>query len=83
MPYEYFCQACDAVSPEQRERRVDAEDDLVTHRRDQHGGLRPTAGDGVRRVQAEAQGDGILSGRWMAALILLALLLANCRGPFG
>jgi hypothetical protein len=81
MPYEYWCRSCDAVSPEQRERRVDAEDELVEHRRDTHGGLRPNAGDGVRRVHAEARGDGILpSGSWLAALVLLALLLANCWG---
>lgn len=81
MPHEYFCRACDAVSPEQRERQADAEDDLVEHRRDTHGGLRPNAGDGVRRVHAEARGDGILpSGSWLAALVLLALLLANCWG---
>jgi hypothetical protein len=81
MPYEYYCRACDATSPDRRERRADAEDELVTHRRAQHGGLRPNDGDGVRRVHAEARGDGILpAGSWLAALFLLALLLANCWG---
>lgn len=81
MPYEYFCEACEAVSPEQRERPADAEDDLVDHRRDTHGGLRPEAGDGVRRVHAEARGDGCLpSGSFWALLFFLALLLANCWG---
>lgn len=81
MPYEYWCQACDAVSPERRDREVDAEDELVTHRRETHGGLRPNDGDGVRRVHSEARGDGILpAGSWLALLVLLALLLSNCWG---
>jgi hypothetical protein len=84
MPYEYWCRPCDAVSPERHERQADAEDEGVAHRREAHGGLAPRDGDGVRRVHAEARGDGILpSGSWLAALVLLALLLANCRGPFG
>lgn len=81
MPYEYFCRSCEAVSPEQRERRADAEDDLVAHRREAHGGLRPTAGDGVRRVHAEARGDGLLpSGSLWGLLFLLAVVLVNCWG---
>ena len=81
MPHEYFCQACEAVSPEQRERQADAEDELIEHRRDAHGGLRPTAGDGVRRVHAEARGDGVLPAGWpIAALVLLVLVLANWWG---
>lgn len=81
MPYEYFCRGCDAVSPEQRDRAADAEDELVEHRRATHGGLRPAAGDGVRRVHAEARGDGVLPrGTLWAALFLLALVLANCWG---
>lgn len=81
MPFEYFCRSCDAVSPGQREREVDAEDELVLHRREAHGGLRPAAGDGVRRVHAEARGDGVLpAGTWLAVIVLLALLLANCWG---
>lgn len=81
MPHEYFCQACEAVSPERRERQADAEDELIEHRRDAHGGLRPTAGDGVRRVHAEACGGGVLPAHWgWALLFLLALLLADCWG---
>lgn len=81
MPYEYVCRSCEAVSPEQRERRADAEDELVEHRRTTHGGLAPAAGDGVRHVHAEARGDGCLpSGSFLAALFFLALFLANCWG---
>lgn len=81
MPYEYWCAACDAASPEQLDRREDAEDELVEHRRDAHGGLRPAAGDGVRRVHAEARGEGCLpSGSLWALLVLLALLISNCWG---
>jgi hypothetical protein len=81
MPYEYWCRECRAVSPEQRERSADAEDELVEHRRTTHGGLAPAAGDGVRRVHAQARGDGCLpSGSFMAALFFLALFLANCWG---
>lgn len=81
MPYEYFCRACDAVSPERRGRESDAEDELVEHRRTTHGGLRPASGDGVRRVHAEARGDGLLpSGSLWAVLFLFALVLANCWG---
>lgn len=81
MPHEYFCHACEAVSPERRERQADAEDELIEHRRAAHGGLRPTAGDGVRHVHAEARGDGCLpSGSFWALLFLLALVLANCWG---
>ncbi|MFC9847779.1 hypothetical protein ACFWFF_01515 [Streptomyces sp. NPDC060223] len=81
MPHEYWCEACDAVSPEQHERRADAEDELVEHRRTTHGGLRPAAGDGVRRVHAEARGDGLLPAHSLWALLfLLALILADCWG---
>jgi hypothetical protein len=81
MPYEYWCAACDAVSPEQREREVDAEQELVEHRRATHGALRPAAGDGVRHVHSEARGDGLLPAGWFWALLfLLGLLLANCSG---
>jgi hypothetical protein len=81
VPYEYWCAACDALSPSRRDRQADAEDELVEHRRTSHGGLRPAAGDGVRRVHAEARGDGCLpSGSFLAALFFLALLVANCRG---
>lgn len=81
MPYEYWCAACDAVSPSRRDREADAEDELVEHRRAAHGGLRPAVGDGVRRVHAEARGDGCLPAGWFwAALFFLALVLANCWG---
>lgn len=81
MPYEYFCRACDAVSPSRRDRDADAEDELVEHRRSAHGGLRPAAGDGVRRVHAEARGDGVLPSGWqLAVLVLLVLVLANWWG---
>lgn len=81
MPFEYWCTACDAVSPERRVRREDAEDELVEHRRAEHGGLRPNGGDGVRPVHAEARGDGCLpAGSFWALLFLLVLVLANCWG---
>lgn len=81
MPYEYWCAACDAVSPSRREREADADDDLHDHRRNAHGGLKPAAGDGVRRVHAEARGDGCLpAGSLWGLLFLLALVLANCWG---
>jgi hypothetical protein len=81
MPWIYECRACEASSGEQWERRDDAEDELVEHRRTAHGGLRPDAGDGVRQVHASARGDGILPSGWgWALLVLLALLLANCWG---
>jgi len=81
MPYEYWCRECNAVSPERRDRAEDAEDEGVEHRRTAHGGLAPAAGDGVRRVHAEARGDGFLpSGSCLAVLFLLALVLANCWG---
>ncbi|WP_405925433.1 hypothetical protein [Streptomyces sp. NBC_00035] len=81
MPYEAWCGPCDVVSPERWERRADAEDELVAHRRETHGGLRPAGGDGVRRVHAEARGDGYLpAGSFWALLFLLALVLANCWG---
>jgi len=81
MPWIYECRACEASSGEQWERRDDAEDELVEHRRATHGGLRPDAGDEVRRVHAAARGDGVLPSGWgWALLVLLALLLANCWG---
>lgn len=81
MPYEYWCASCEAVSPERRAREVDAEDELVEHRRTAHGGLAPAAGDGVRQVHASARGDGFLpSGSCLAVVFFLALFLANCWG---
>jgi hypothetical protein len=81
LPFEYWCAACQAVSPKRRDRRTDAEGDLDTHRRTTHGGLAPAAGDGVRHVHDEARGDGCLpAGSFWAALFFLALLLSNCWG---
>lgn len=81
LPYEYFCRACDAVSPERRARQADAEDDGVAHRRDAHGGLAPAGGDGVRPVHDASRGDGCLpSGSWLFFLFLLAAVLSNCWG---
>jgi hypothetical protein len=81
MPWIYECRACSAVSAQQWERRDDAEDELVEHRRAAHGGLRPDAGDGIRQVHATARGDGPLPAGWpWALLFLLALLLSNCWG---
>lgn len=82
MPYEYQCWQCEARSPRQHDDRADAEAEQNEHRTAAHGGLAPTAGDGVRRVHAEARGDGCLpSGSFWALLFLLALVLANCWGP--
>lgn len=81
MPWIYECRACEASSAEQWERRDDAEDELVEHRRSTHGGLRPDAGDEVRRVHAASRGDGVLPSGWgWALLVLLVLMLANCWG---
>jgi hypothetical protein len=81
MPYEYWCATCRAVSPDQRSRHSDAEDDLAQHRRAEHGGLAPTAGDGIRTVHDQARGSGCLpSGSWLFALFLLAAMLSNCWG---
>ncbi|MBA4865933.1 hypothetical protein H1V43_32230 [Streptomyces sp. PSKA54] len=81
MPYEYWCAECRARSPERRERRADAEDELVQHRHAAHGGLAPAAGDGVRHVHDESRGDGCLpSGSFLFFMFLLAAVLANCWG---
>lgn len=81
MPYEYWCAECRARSPERRDRRTDAEDELVQHRRTVHGGLAPDAGDGIDRVHAEARGDGCLpSGSLLFFLFLLGAVLSNCWG---
>ncbi|MGW2692359.1 hypothetical protein ACWC3Y_10915 [Streptomyces sp. NPDC001296] len=81
MPYEYWCGGCRAVSPDRRDRRADAEDELVQHRATAHGGLAPADGDGVRPVHAETRGDGCLpSGSFLFFLVLLAALLSNCWG---
>ena len=77
MPFIYECRACEARSPEERERRDDAEDELVEHRRTAHGGLRPDAGDEVRSVHAAARGDGFLPAGWPWALVVLLLLMLS------
>lgn len=83
MPHEYFCRACDVVSPERRDHRETAEDDRDAHRQAAHGGLAPGAGDGVRQVHSAARGDGCLpKGSFWAALFFLAVFVANCRGPW-
>lgn len=81
MPFEYRCNGCHVQSPHRHDQRDDADEEQERHRRDAHGGLAPAAGDGVRRVHAEARGDGCLpSGSFWALLFLLALVLANCWG---
>lgn len=81
MPYEYECRQCDARSPRQHDHREDADAEQEQHRADAHGGLAPATGDGVRRVHAEARGDGCLpAGSFWALLFLLALVLAKCVG---
>ena len=81
MPYEYECRHCDARSPHRHDRREDADDEQEQHRAAAHGGLAPAAGDGVRRVHAEARGDGVLPAGWgWALLVLLVLMLANWWG---
>lgn len=81
MPYEYWCRPCDAVSPTRHDRHEDAETDRDTHRAAVHGGLAPAGGDGIRRVHADARGDGCLpSGSFLGLMFLLALVLANCWG---
>lgn len=81
MPWVYECRACDALSPARHDQRAAAEDELLQHRQAAHGGLAPTAGDQVRRVHAQARGDGLLPAGWpWAALFLLALVLSNCGG---
>jgi hypothetical protein len=81
MPYEYWCRACAAVSPQRHARQGDAEDELAEHRRTAHGGLAPVGGDGIRAVHDQARGDGCLpSGSWLFALFLLAAILSNCWG---
>ncbi len=78
MPYVYECHQCDARSPRRRDYREDAEAEQEQHRVDAHGGLAPFGGDGVRRVHAEARGDGVLPAGWgWAALFLLALVVTN------
>ena len=81
MPYEYWCRACDAVSPVRHSRREDAEGERVEHRRAAHGGLAPADGDGIRAVHDPARGDGCLpSGSWLFMLALLVAVLSNCWG---
>lgn len=81
MPYLYECDQCDTEAPWRRALREDAEDDRQEHRDRAHGGHRPRAGDRIRRVHHTARGDGILPDHSLiAALVMLALVLANCWG---
>lgn len=81
MPFLYWCRQCEAVSPERRARRADAEDELLQHRHSTHGGLAPAAGDGVREVHDQTRGDGCLpSGSALFIAFLLLAVLANCWG---
>lgn len=81
MPYEYWCAQCASRSPDRCDRRADAEAEQQHHRATVHGGLAPSAGDGVRPVHDEARGDGFLpSGSCLFIAFLLAAVLANCWG---
>lgn len=81
MPFQYECRQCEARSPRRHDAQADALAERDKHRAVVHGGLAPAAGDRVRRVHAEARGDGFLpAGSWWALLFLLALVLANCWG---
>lgn len=81
MPFVYECRQCDARSPAQHGHREDADAEQEQHRADAHGGLAPAAGDGVRRVHADARGEGFLPvGSGWALLFVLALMLSNCWG---
>lgn len=80
MPYEYYCLHCQVISTRYG-RRADADAEMAEHRRTEHGGLAPIAGDGVDRVHSTARGDGILpNGSCLFVLFLLALVLADCWG---
>lgn len=81
MPYLYTCRQCRTRAPERRARREDAEADRQAHRDAAHGGHAPIDGDRIDHVHHEARGDGLLpAGSCLAALVLLALVLANCAG---
>lgn len=81
MPYRYRCRQCRAESPDEHPSRADAEADQDAHRDDEHGGLAPLAGDNIDRVHADARGHRLLPRHTgIAALVMLALVLANCWG---
>lgn len=81
MPHRYACHQCRTVAPRRRAHIEDAEDDQQAHRDAAHGGHAPIDGDGIRRVHSDRRGDGILPRHTLAAaLVLLALVLANCWG---
>ncbi|MFC5217309.1 hypothetical protein [Streptomyces coerulescens] len=81
MPYLYRCRQCRAESPVEHPDRADAEAEQEHHRDTIHGGLAPLGGDGVHRVHAQARGARILPRHsFAAALVMLALILANCWG---
>ncbi|WP_320784175.1 hypothetical protein [Streptomyces sp. CRN 30] len=81
MPYLYTCRQCRTRAPRPRTTCEDAETDQQEHRDAAHGGHAPLDGDGIRRVHDDARGDGLLPRHsCLAALVLLALVLANCWG---
>ena len=81
MPHLYTCHQCRTRALHARGRREDAEADQQAHRDAAHGGDVPLDGDGIQRVHDDARGDGILPRHtWLAGLVLLALILANCWG---
>ncbi|MDX5569238.1 hypothetical protein PYK79_46400 [Streptomyces sp. ID05-04B] len=81
MPHLYECLQCHTQAPARRARPEDAETDRQTHRDLAHGGHQPRAGDRIRTVHHHSRGDGILPDHSLiAALVLLALVLANCWG---
>lgn len=79
--YLYRCHPCAAESPSRRPSWGEAEEDQRRHRDVAHGGLAPTGGDGIVRVHAERRGDRLLPRHtWVAVLVLIMLLAANCHG---
>ncbi|MBW1600875.1 hypothetical protein JJV70_01910 [Streptomyces sp. JJ66] len=84
MPYRHHCYACDAVS-DRHDRRADAETAQQEHRDTAHGGHQPLAGDHIERVHADGRGDRTTGQHWplgayLAALVLLFAMLAECVG---
>lgn len=81
MPHLYECHQCRTQAPERRDRREDAEADQQAHRDAAHGGHAPIDGDRIERVHHASRGDGLLPRHTgVAALVLLALILANWWG---
>ncbi|MEU5596650.1 hypothetical protein [Streptomyces sp. NPDC020298] len=81
MPFLYTCAQCRTQAPARRDEREDAEADRQEHRDRVHGGHAPLDGDRIDRVHAASRGDGLLPRHaGIAALVLLALVLANCWG---